>query len=121
MTLKPCPFCGSRAECRDIMGRHTTSPRNGPAILKRYVPELWSVECINDDCGAQIVDRDKAEVCRKWNSQAKPEVLAEFIEAAEALYMHVCQHTPFGGGTARVFLEAFDVKLTALENQGHEH
>lgn len=65
--LKLCPFCGGKAEARDIMGCHEKG------MLHEYVPTLWVVECVDNDevCGAQgHMSDSKPRAIWAWNCRA---------------------------------------------------
>lgn len=69
--LKPCPFCGSKAEFAD---ETWTGHSEGGT--------LWGVRCVNRDCGAKLISRsdgypyhqDKESGCagaaEHWNRRA---------------------------------------------------
>ncbi len=62
MKLKPCPFCGSKAE----FGYSSLGPVNESPVL-----EFHCVDCKNDECSATISAKTKAKAVKAWNRRAK--------------------------------------------------
>jgi Lar family restriction alleviation protein len=52
--LKPCPFCGSRAQLNEYYGRESTH---------------FIARCVS--CEAQIYGTDKRKTIEAWNRRAK--------------------------------------------------
>jgi Lar family restriction alleviation protein len=68
--LKPCPYCGSKAELREHWGdcsRH---------------PSWYEVECTNPDCG-RCQDTEQ-EAIDAWNTRADADAYIERIEKENA-------------------------------------
>ena len=67
--LKPCPFCGGKAELQTAWDRNW-------ANYSRY-----TIMCQNRDCGARIVEmindyepeheKIVSEFCKRWNRRAE--------------------------------------------------
>ena len=80
--LKPCPFCGGKAELKRISSNYLTSPRT-------TIMDKWTVRCEENHCcdigsftsqiyqaedGKIVVLRDGAkDACELWNRRAGEE------------------------------------------------
>ena len=57
--LKPCPFCGKSGVLREMHKNYWI---------------IWTIECINQDCLATILDLTPQLACERWNTRATPPV-----------------------------------------------
>lgn len=68
--LKPCPFCGGKANIRAVM-IPVKWIKNEPILRKKYC-----AECVNDKCYVAPVSDEKdteEEAARIWNMRAEYE------------------------------------------------
>lgn len=53
--LKPCPFCGGKAEI----------------LPDESFKDYWNVQCSNDKCGAMVADVSQRHAVLNWNRRVK--------------------------------------------------
>ena len=86
--LKPCPFCGGKAELR-------------PNDRGIRTPDIygWHVECVNDECIIGLMDDrqwyedTKAEAIAAWNARAERTCRDASLDKSTQFYCSVCECT----------------------------
>lgn len=69
MELKPCPFCGGKAELDFSHRSFTYTDKNGEA---RHTGFYYAVKCANEICGCRIGIYEEPEMAiDAWNRRAK--------------------------------------------------
>lgn len=100
--LKACPYCGGEAEIDEIAGG---------------IGALFFASCKDDDCCGYRIDpwvkhSRRIEAAQHWNTRTPDSVIAELVEAAEAIERYL-RETPHHNATQAAALRAALNKMEA--------